>query len=302
MNFTFFAKLDLVDSLKRPTFWFFTALSVVLFFISVIIFDQGFAGQFSAEGSSLTSDNYIQGMVLPVRWVVPIYAISISYTSVNKNRNTGIISLLLALPISRIEFVLGTLLSRAMLLILPVTLGLLVAMLGLIVLPYPLHIVPFVKFIGLTNLLGLVFVGIAVGFSAGSLTNRRSLMGSIGTFIITSMFWSKFSRNLTLMVHGTINLTRSEALLTEVLLKHLSPIIAYRSLAHRVTIAGPMTARSLAIPRNLDRSNDVIFLLRNVFHTDVPWYLTDFAVLCYLLVWLVIPLVVGALIFMGSDI
>lgn len=301
MSWQAVTRKDFQDAIRSYWLWGLSAAFVAFFAASVYFFANPIGQQAADENLQLTSDAFIQALLITTRLFVPVIAIVIAYAAITGERDSGTLKLLLSLPHSRRDVVIGKLLGRGGAVVLPVALGLTAGAVAFLLTPVDLAPVTYLQFAGLTALLGLVFVALAVGISAGATSNRRSMIGSVGIFVLFSLFWARFSRNLSLLAKEHVGITRDEMLLMEVFVKLLNPIAAYRSLAYRITIAGPMEARAILIGRGRGRIRDFQYILRSVFRTDVPWFLSDGMVGLILVLWLVVPPILGYLVFREVD-
>jgi ABC-2 type transport system permease protein len=295
------ARKDFRDSVRSYWLWALSAAFVAFFAASVYFFANPLGKQAAEQNVELTSDAFIQALLITTRLFIPVIAIVIAYASITGERDSGTLKLLLALPHSRRDVVVGKLFGRGGVVVLPVVLGLAAGAVAFMLTKVDLAPVTYLQFAGLTALLGLVFVAVAVGISAGTSSNRRSMISSVGIFVLFSLFWAQFSRNLSLLTKEYLNTTRNEMLLMEVFLKLLNPIGAYRSLAYRITISGPMEARAILIGQSRSRIRDFQYLLRNTFRTEVPWFLEDWVVVLIIVFWIVVPPVLGYLVFREVD-
>jgi len=301
MSWQAVARKDFKDAVRSYWLWALSAAFVIFFTASVYFFANPIGQQAAQEDIQLTSDAFIQALLITTRLFVPVIAIVIAYAAITGERDSGTLKLLLSLPHSRLDVVLGKLLGRGGVVVLPVALGLLAGAIAFLPTEVELAPVTYLQFAVLTALLGLVFVSIAVGISAGASSKRRSMIGSVGVFAMFSLFWADFARNLSLLTREYLDITQNEVLLMEVFVKVLNPIAAYRTLAYRITIAGPMEARAVLLGTGRTRIRARQYLLREVFGTDVPWYLSDGAVLAAALLWLAVPPVLGYLVFREVD-
>jgi ABC-2 type transport system permease protein len=301
MSWQAVTKKDFRDAVRSYWLWALSAAFVVFFAASVYFFANPIGQAASRQNVEITSDSFVQAMVTLTRLFVPIIAIVIAYGAITAERDSGTLKLLLSLPHSRRDVVVGKLLGRGGVVVLPVVLGLAAGAVAFLLTEVTLAPVTYLEFAGLTALLGLVFVGIAVGISAGASSNRRSMIGSVGLYTVFALFWPRFARNLAILTQDVLSITRDERLLMEVTVKLLNPIAAYRSLSYRATIVGQREARAIVIPQSQQRLFDFQYLLQEVFGGGVPWYLTDAAVLVYLLAWLAVPVALGYLAFRDAD-
>lgn len=241
-------------------------------------------------------DNEIPGELaielikLPSGLLVPVVAVIASYLAIAGERESGQLNILLSLPPSRLDVVVGKFLGRA-----AVVLGAtLVAFLVGVVVAIPLYdgfpAGAYFVTMGLTGLLGLAFVGIAVGFSAMTSTRTRAMAPAVGVVILFGTpIWEGVIGAINLVADLGFDTTLDPEILD--LFRFVSPSAAYGRLFNR--LVGPeltvgesgYTAFGTAIP-------DV---------SSAPFYLQDWFVLLLLVAWVVVPVVLGYLRFEAAD-
>lgn len=194
-------------------------------------------------------------------------------------RESGRIRILLGLPTTRRDVLLGTFLSRA------AFLGGLHLTLGTIVVVWTAVYTPtlagaFAVFFLLQTVYLLGYLSIGVGISVVSSTQRRALTGLLGTFVVVLVFWNTF---LPWSAAATVRKILIDAGVS-------LPSELYTSLA----VLSPNNAFFVslsvidAVPRELMR-----------FTFDVPVPPTEAAVVV-LVAWVVVPLGVGLRVFQSK--
>jgi len=128
--------------------------------------------------------------------VVPIVALVTGYLAVAGERESGSIRVLLSLPLSRLEVVAGKFLSRAALVVGGIVLafgfGALVSL--LVYRSVPWRVAAWTTL--LTCLLGVSFVGVAVGISAAVATRARAVALAVAFFVVTVVLWGPLTLGL----------------------------------------------------------------------------------------------------------
>lgn len=291
------------------------AFAFVVIFVSAAyfftdIFSQQVQQQAQQQGTQidLTTDAFVRMVSDVTALLVPLIGVVVAYASVIGEREAGTLKLLLSLPHSRLDVVVGKVLGRGAVVGLPVVFGFAVAMLV-----FPLGSVSLVAgnyllFALLTAVLGLTFVAIAVGVSAAASTYRRAVVGSVGLYFLLLFLWRLlvtgllyyFRQNgpvtrLLEWLNISWRLSESARMRGGLLLLHLNPIEAYRSLTIRLIVENAAQARVSLI----SGSQQQIYLEQ--FGGSVPYYLSDPVVTLYLLGWLIVPPALGYYIFKQAD-
>nr|WP_233340925.1 ABC transporter permease subunit [Haloprofundus sp. MHR1] len=216
----------------------------------------------------------------------PIIALIAAYLSIAGERESGSIKVLLGLPPSRGEVVLGKLLGRGLVVACGLMAGFIIAGVAIAVVYGSLPVVSFIFLTVLTGVLGLVFVGIAVGISAATATRARAMTLSIGLYLALVLFWDLLAQFVHLAVLGTFPGATVPG--WYVLLQGLSPVGAYDTLTNAI-LAG--TATTGAVPTLATRLEAGV----------VPVYLQSWVMIGVLLAWGAVPLVLGYLRFSRTD-
>jgi ABC-2 type transport system permease protein len=181
------ARKDFDDSVRSRWLQALTVLFVVLVALAVLL------ERFIGSGATVTSERLVNGLVmrdLIVTGLVPLIALVVSYNAVVGERESGSLKLLLSLPHTRGEVVVGKLIGRAASFGLAVVVGMLVPALALALGPLRLQIAGFVGFLLFTVVLGIVFVSIAVGTSAAVATNIRAITIATAIYFLFVPVWS----------------------------------------------------------------------------------------------------------------
>lgn len=309
MSWVAVAKKDYRDAIRSPYFWAVTAaIAIVVGFFLFQVVTQFLEIVQQAEQQNevqieLTTDLFVSTLRFGFQPLIPVLAIVITYTSVAGERDTGTLKLLLSLPNSRRDVVVGKLLGRSAVIATPIVLAL-----GVGALAFPFSEFTFVPttygaFAALTLLLGIVFAGLGVGVSAAASTGRRAAVAAFGIFAYLVFLWSGLAQNLGGVLGRLLDLSRGQALKLELAIRLLNPMQAYHTLVYRIQIAGPIEARAILITRESSpaQANARQFMMRSVFRDSVPWYFSDAAVLVLFLLWLVVPLLVGYYLFRRAD-
>jgi len=228
--------------------------------------------------------------------LVPLVALIAGYLSIVGERQSGSIKVLLSLPPNRRDVVFGKLLGRSGV----IASAVLAAFVALVVLSLVLfQELPIVDFLGITGasiLTGLAFIGIAVGISAMVSSRGKAMAGVIGLYLVFILFWDLLTAGIYRLLEGELPAPGpgGEWEAWYVFLQWLNPIEAYAVLTDAVLgeSFGAFTI-SIFAPQTVS-DNDIIA-------GEVPAYLSDPVAIPILLVWFLLPVVLGYLRFRNAD-
>lgn len=135
--------------------------------------------------------------------LVPILALVAAYLAVAGERESGSLKVLLGLPPSRGEVLLGKFLGRSAVVAVGLVLGFAVAGVVTALAYGGLPVAMFSTITALTVALGLAFVGLAVGISAATATRARAMTGSIAVYLVFVLLWDIVPQGLYFLVNGS---------------------------------------------------------------------------------------------------
>jgi ABC-2 type transport system permease protein len=205
--------------------------------------------------------------------------------------------LLLSLPHSRLSVVLGKLLGRSGVVAVPVLLGFLVAAPVFPILGVTLKPLGFLGFALATALVGVVFVAVSLGASAAAPTARRAVVSVVGLYALFTLLWGQFTNAIINQVANNTDLGNVALVKLFLVVKHLNPVGAYESLVASVGTASALEARVSLVSGFQGQ-----FLSQTLQQNGgLPLYLTDAALVVYLLLWVAVPVALGYWAFQGAD-
>lgn len=247
----------------------------------------------AAVGRQLRStDAFLRALTNVTRLLVPLIGGLLAYASIVGEWESGTLKLLLSLPHSRLDVVAGKFLGRGSVLAVPVLLGFLVAIPVFLLAGTTFNPGPYIGFALLTVLVGLVFVAIGIGASAATTTGRRAVLLTFGPYVLFSLFWGQIRRALFRQVQQRLDLGQEGLAEAFFVLQLLNPIAAYESLTSSL-VSGPQVRLGLFSPPTRQSYAQQF--------GSLPPYLSDPALVVYLLLWLVVPLVAGYYAFERTD-
>ena len=232
--------------------------------------------------------------------VLGFIALSTSYGSITGERETGSIKLLLSLPNSRLDAMVGKFLGRSAVVVAALLVGFLFVFVVLIATGTRLQLGSFVPQVALTALLGMAFVSIGLGISALAGSNREATLATMGLYLVFAVLWGSVSEGIPKLINytadqvgvgGVSELTRVKL---GVFLKYLNPLKAYETLAAELYY-GPARARLVSATFGEQTA------LGPVLQESVPVYFSGGFLFVVLLAWIALPVAVGYWAFDRDD-
>ncbi|QCC50304.1 ABC transporter permease subunit [Halapricum salinum] len=187
MSWSAVAKKDFTDALRSRAIW---AISVVFILLSVVI--AYVYGSFSADQlgtEEVTAEGLVFFLASNITLFVSITALVIAYKSIAGERESGSLKILLSLPHTRRDVLLGKVLGRGAVLAIPVVVALAIgavvgsAMLGEVAAQALLALLV------VSLVFTFAYVSVIVGLSAITGSTTRASMLTIGFFVLFEFLW-----------------------------------------------------------------------------------------------------------------
>ncbi len=251
-------------------------------------------------------------------FVLGFIALITAYNSIVGEQESGTLKILLSLPHTRRDVVVGKLAGRATVVAVPALAGFVVSMLVLVAFGVAVDVQTLVPQVFITLLFAVVFVAIAVGISAASETNRQTTLTAVGLYVLFSLFWASLTsavpRGLSWLLDqvGATPLGTETSVKIALAIKWFNPMRAYEALAAGLYAEGTVAGRALVVNPT---QTQVLCRLADgqprITETgtvacqnptgDLPLYFSDPAMGLVLVFWLVVPLVYGYYVFERRD-
>ncbi|MEA5389263.1 ABC transporter permease subunit [Haloarculaceae archaeon H-GB11] len=267
------ARKEFADALRSRMIWGIVVIIAVMTSlsagISLLIPDVEGGAEMAIGGAS-----QFAGLL------VPTMALIAAYLAIAGERESGSLKVILGLPPSRGEVLLGKFLGRSGVVAIGLALGFVVSGVVTAVLYGGLPVGAFIGTTGLTVLLGVSFVGIAIGISAVTATRARAMTLAITAYLGLTLLWDLAPNAVHLLITGEMPGGVVPAWF--LLLQGFSPTGAYNALVQRLLLGG-----GTAVEARIGG--------------PAPSYLDPAVFLLILLAWAVVPLLVGYLRFRRAD-
>ncbi|MFB6154663.1 MAG: ABC transporter permease [Haloferacaceae archaeon] len=307
MSWQVVAQKDLRDSIRSRWLWVLSALFVSLIAGTAALVFASFLTQRPASAGDLfglfASLGFLSlsfpGML---GFVLAFIALITSYGSVIEEQTSGSLKLLLSLPHSRRDVVAGKLAGRSAVVVLPVLAGFLLAIVALLATGVSIDFSKLLPHVALTALLGIAFVAVGVGVSAASETNRQATVGTLGLYMLFAVFWPMVAQGLPALVTraaksvpGVDQPQATSIVFARLFVKYANPLRAYETLVAHVYFGDAAAAR--LVKAGLAEK----MVAQPALADSVPFYLTSWFIFAELLLWIVVPPLLGYWLFEARD-
>jgi ABC-2 type transport system permease protein len=190
MSWQAIAKKDIQDSIRSRGLWGLIALFLVLIGLLTWL---TMPDNLSSEDSFLAAAGLT--FILGLLFFVPLSGLFLSVKSIVRERESGTINLLLSLPHSRSDMVIGKFLGRSTVMTVTVLAGFLPSLLFILIQVDEAAITDVLSFMVAVVLFGIMFVGIGVGFSALVNSETQATIAGVGLFFLLFL-WLPIINNL----------------------------------------------------------------------------------------------------------
>lgn len=235
-------------------------------------------------------------LALGVQVVLPLGAVAVSHSSIQRERRTGSIKVLLGLPLTRSAVYAGKLLGVSLAVSFAVAVGFVLASVLMLALA---GVVPtgMAGFAAASIGLALAFTGLGLGLSA-LWTSRKKVLSAAGGLYLLMLVWRGIIGVAYLGMAGWEPWPEEEGVNAWfVLLERLNPLEAYTVAADAfvtVQLAPlPQDFGYIAHANRLDAADRIL--------STPPFYVFDEFSVVLLLAWFVVPVVVGYVVFSQVD-
>lgn len=270
MSWRAVARKDFLDATRSKTLW------------GLLVLFVGYLGviAYLSKGNETELLQFIEFTASGFVLFVPLVSIILGYKSIIDERESGTVALLLSLPHSRRDMVLGKFVGRSAVLALPVLVGLLGASAVIVLLFDSFPVVEYVLFALLSVLLGVAFLGISIGLSMSTSSNRRVTAGAFGAYVALGVLWKQ------LMDAILVVLWRFEG----------GVLVDRPAWAMFVQMASPMESFTRLTAALFDLDVATAYTA-----ADAPWVVDAWVAVLVLVGWVVLPLGIGYVRFSRVD-
>ncbi|WP_339105537.1 ABC transporter permease [Haloterrigena salinisoli] len=286
------AKKDFQDAVRSWMFWGLSA-----FFFLLLVGVTGALSYFGADVSPTqaeTTGALVSLVSQMTKVVIPLIALVLGWKAIAGERETGSIKVLLSLPHSRKDVLLGKLLGRAAVLSLSLVIGFVLAAAVVAAILGSFDVVEYAGLLGMAILYGLAYTSIAVSLS--SVTKSTTIAGAamFGIFLLFYGVWNGILTGVQiLMSRGTIEgveYTRTFEMADGTTEQITAQRVPDWALFIDSLDPGNAFGNALSI---ISSTVEGTTYPDYYFSSDVPFYLEDWFSFIILLLWIVVPITIA---------
>jgi ABC-2 type transport system permease protein len=220
-------------------------------------------------------------LLTPASLFVPVIGLALGYKAVAGERQSGRMKLLLSLPHSRLDVVLGKALGRTGVIVVPILVGFVVG--AAVIFWQSSRFTPanYLAFTVVTVLLGIAFIAIGVAISSAATSTFRALVGAGAFLILMKFLWQPVLLLLVFVANG-FSLPQQPPGDWYSFLQRIPPGSAYNSATTALLPQNPSALVGAGSPPD-------------------AFYLQDWFGFVILAAWIVVPLALGYLRFNSTD-
>jgi ABC-2 type transport system permease protein len=275
------ARKDYRDAARSKVLWVLSLLYVLL-----VVGIAYFLVEVVQLPTDASTGVLLLSMLSGVSLFVPLIAVAVGYKSIVGERDSGTIKLLLSLPHSRADVVLGKLAGRWGVVFTATVVGFAAGGLVVAALLGSFDLGSYLSFLGVTLLYAAAYVAIAIAWSTATGSTTIAAIGGFGTFLFFSTVWGVANNLLVWVVDGyfPMPLVRPPPEWSQAI-RQLSPNEAYN-----------MATRALLGGGNAQQAAQQAPAAQ-----DAPFYLQNEIGFLVLLLWVVVPVALAYFRFERSD-
>ncbi len=282
------ARKDFRDGIRSRLLWGLIALFVVSIAGFSVLATRNVDGV-QAEGELAILFVLGLSFVLAIVVLVPLTGLVVSIKSIVRERELGSLKILLSLPHSRGEVIVGKFLGRSALLTTAILAGFLPAGLVFAIRVPEFPVPEYLAFTLVTVLFGIVFVAVGLGISALVSTETRATVAGVGAFFLLYLWDNLFG-----YVNAQLDLLSGDAL-TFVLRFDLFTVFFDVLLTLFSLRYDDVPSASAAVSGQLAGGPEVAEIPAQ------PFYLQHWFALVILALWIAVPVAIGYLRFERAD-
>lgn len=268
------AKKEFQDSIRSMGLW---VLGVV--FTLLFVFPPAGALYLGLEVTGATQD---LGLLLLIKEIyteiatifVPIIAMFVGYGAITKERETGSLKILLSLPHSRRDVILGKVIGRIAVVGVPLIGAFVLTGLFLVVARLDMMLDVYALFALYTLGLALVFVAIAVSISGALPRTRWSLVGNFVVYVYFTFFWNAIANGAAKWIHDSLGISGSLRWHIVLVLKLLNPTQAYKTITSSMVLDASSRVEGLEGVSSANAARQArmdMFTTGGLFSSGRPW-------------------------------
>ncbi|WP_254521550.1 ABC transporter permease [Natrinema caseinilyticum] len=294
------AKKDFQDSVRSWLFWGLSAL----FFLLLV----GIAGALSYFGEDIAAQGATTDMLVVLvsqvtKWIVPLIALILGWKSIAGERESGSIKILLSLPHSRKDVVIGKLLGRSAVLSISLTVGFALAAVIVAAFLGGFDFVDYAGLLAMSIIYGIAYTTLAVSLS--SLTRSTTIAGAamFCVFLVFYGLWNGLGTVFRMLGQREFLFFDTVTYTREFQGRQVT-VERRQDWTYFITNLDPGQAynRGLTLLTDVDLLEQGSNFSAQMFGGELPIYLQDWFSFMILLFWIIVPLAIALFRFDRVDI
>ncbi|UCH72006.1 MAG: ABC transporter permease subunit [Thermoplasmatales archaeon] len=177
------AKKEIMDNFRNAWIIFLSVIFAVLAIVISYFGSQGFSQDWSPLESTIST---LEGIVI---LIIPIIGLMLGYASIVGEIEKGSMSSLISLPVNSLEIIIGKFLGLGSVISSTIFIGLGISGLIIAINAPGSDYITYISFIGISILLGLVFLSIAMFFSTLFKKRSTAMAGAIFIWFFFAIIW-----------------------------------------------------------------------------------------------------------------
>ncbi|WP_247003160.1 ABC transporter permease [Halosolutus gelatinilyticus] len=288
------AKKDFQDAVRSWTFW-----GLSIFFFTLLVTVTGAIAYFNEDiaQAGATTEALVLFVSQITRLIIPLIALVLGWKAIAGERETGSIKILLSLPHSRKDVLLGKLVGRSAVLSISLVLGFAFAAVVVAALLGSFDIVDYAGLLVMAIIYGVAYTSIAVSLS--SVTRSTTIAGAamFGVFIMFYVVWNAIRTVFDLLVQREIiqgvSYTYQAPTLDGSVQEQSAERIPDWALFIETIDPGNAFQNAITVISSAGGSQLGTVYPDAYFPDGVPFYLQDWFSFIILLAWIVVPIAIA---------
>lgn len=184
------AKKDFQDGIRSRSLLALVVLFAVFMAGAAYFFTEISPPGTGSSGGDPQGAAVIGLLIIPTTILLPIIGTMLGYKSISGERESGSLKFLLGLPHTRRDVVFGKLVGRSVIVTVAVLVGFAVGGIALYALTDAFQFGDYAILVGISVLLGVVFVSIAIAFSSAARSSTVATGGAITLVLLFLFLWN----------------------------------------------------------------------------------------------------------------
>ncbi|PSQ06301.1 hypothetical protein BRC92_01070 [Halobacteriales archaeon QS_4_69_31] len=306
------AKKEFNDAVRSKGLWALSAVFTLLFVLPAgrIWWNQRSSDQqLGQQALDIGMQFFISRFYLDtVTLLVTIVVLFVGYAAVTKEKESGSLKLLLSLPFTRRDVIVGKVLGRSAVAAVPAAIGFGLTAVFFALTPFTFKAGVFLWFVLFSLTLVVVIAAIAVSISGAVSRNLYSLAGSVFVYVYFNFAWNSLANGVGNLLSNNLGIGGPARWHIVLFLKLFNPMQAFKTLTNSVLSERANAAQTARFGMFRQGETEMQTICADVLKgqprtvqgmlgnqtvcqgggSGVPFYFSDAAVFVYLLAWIAV--------------